>query len=83
MIEFLRLTTTIRTFELFSYLQMPIIDYFLDGPKQPSRYNDITVVGPDPLKPWTPPVDIENEDESKYADPFQVSTKNKGSIMQE
>ncbi|KAL8819318.1 MAG: hypothetical protein Q9191_007760 [Dirinaria sp. TL-2023a] len=62
---------------------MPLIDYFLEGPKQPSRYNDITVIGPDPLKPWTPPVDLENEDESHYVDEFHVSTKNGGSIMPE
>lgn len=72
-----------RTFKLFSHLHMPLIKYFLKGPNQPSRYNDITVIGPDPLKLWTPPVDIENEDESKYVDEYHVSTNNGGSIMPE
>lgn len=60
---------------------MPTIEYFMKGKAQPSRYNDITVI--DDPKPWTPPVDYEEEDETKYVDQFKVSTANGGMIMPE
>ena len=60
---------------------MPLHDYYLEGKKEPSRYNDITVIKPD--DPPKKPVADEDEDEEDYKDPYKVSTANGGSIMPE
>ena len=35
----------IRTFKLFEHLKTPLIDYYMSSEKQPSRYNDKTMIG--------------------------------------
>ena len=60
---------------------MPTIEYFMKGKAEPSRYNDITVIND--VRPSKPPVDVEEEDETQYVDPFKVSTANGGMIMPE
>ena len=57
----------IRTFKLFKHLKTPLIKYRMSSRKQPSRYNDKTMIG----------------QESKDADYFRVSDTHGGRIMAE
>lgn len=71
----------IRTFKLFDYLKVPKIIYYLKGPAQPSRDNDITTI--ETMEPEKEPVDVEFEDEKAYVDPYKVSTTHGGMIRPE
>lgn len=71
----------IRTFKLFDCLKTPKITYYLKGPAQPTRYNNITTI--ETMEPEKEPVDVEFEDEKAYVDPYKVSTAYGGLIMPE
>ena len=64
-----------RTFDLFrrTGTDKKLVEYFMEGPNQPTRFNDITAVLPlsmDPPKPGNP-------------DPFKVSKVNDGPVPDE